>query len=180
MTTIGDYEPEATGLLHVDPYNDFISEGGKLWERSQETIEQVGLLQHTRELIAAAERAGLRRFIVPHRRWQPGDYEDWDHPSPSQRAIGAAKLFAAREWGGEFRDEFAPRPHDIVIHEHWASSGFANTDLDMRLKQYAITNVVIIGMRANTCIDTTARHAQSSATTSRSCATRSGPSLGRR
>ena len=157
MTT---YDPSKTCLLHVDPYNDFISEGGKLWERSRETIEQVDLLAHTGELIAAAERTGLRRFIVPHRRWQPGDYEGWEHPSPTQRGAGAAKLFAAGEWGGEFRDEFAAREDDVVIHEHWGSSGFANTDLDMRLKQHGISHVAIIGMRANTCIDTTARFAQ--------------------
>lgn len=154
------YHPRTTGLLHVDPYNDFISEGGKLWERSRETIEHADLLAHTRELIAAARRVGLRRFIVPHRRWQPGDYDDWDHPSPTQLSSGAVKLFAAGEWGGEFRDEFAPRDADVVIHEHWGSSGFANTDLDMRLKQHGISHVAIIGMRANTCIDTTARFAQ--------------------
>jgi nicotinamidase-related amidase len=34
-------------------------------------------------------------------------------------------------WGGEFRAEFAPQPGDIVAQEHWCSSGFANTDLDM-------------------------------------------------
>lgn len=154
------YDPRLTGLLHVDPYNDFISDRGKLWPRARETIEQVGLLQHTRELIAGAQRVGLRRFIVPHRRWRPGDYEDWSHPSPTQRSIGAVKLFAAGEWGGEFRDEFAAREDDVVIAEHWGSSGFANTDLDMRLKQNGITHVAFIGMRANTCIDTTARFAQ--------------------
>jgi hypothetical protein len=35
------YEPELTGLLVVDPYNDFISEGGKLWPSSKETGEGV-------------------------------------------------------------------------------------------------------------------------------------------
>jgi nicotinamidase-related amidase len=160
MTTGIGYDPRHTGLLHVDPYNDFITDGGKLWERARETIEGVGLLEHTRELIAAAGRLGIRRFIVPHRRWQPGDYEGWDHPSPTQRATSAAKLFAAGEWGGQFRDEFAPHDDDVLISEHWASSGFANTDLDMRLKQHRITHVVILGMRANTCIDTTARFAQ--------------------
>jgi hypothetical protein len=25
------YEPAHTGLLLVDPYNDFLSEGGKVW-----------------------------------------------------------------------------------------------------------------------------------------------------
>ena len=33
------YEPELTGLLIVDPYNDFLSEGGKLYEISRSTLE---------------------------------------------------------------------------------------------------------------------------------------------
>ena len=32
MATV-TYDKEITALLVVDPYNDFISEGGKLWER---------------------------------------------------------------------------------------------------------------------------------------------------
>ena len=28
------YEKEITALLVIDPYNDFISEGGKLWDLS--------------------------------------------------------------------------------------------------------------------------------------------------
>ena len=27
------FEKETTGLLLIDPYNDFISEGDKLWDR---------------------------------------------------------------------------------------------------------------------------------------------------
>ena len=27
------YDKESTALLAIDPYNDFISEGGKLWDR---------------------------------------------------------------------------------------------------------------------------------------------------
>ena len=27
------YDKETTALLVVDPYNDFISEGGKIWDR---------------------------------------------------------------------------------------------------------------------------------------------------
>jgi hypothetical protein len=31
--TVLRYEKEITALLLVDPYNDFISEGGKIWGR---------------------------------------------------------------------------------------------------------------------------------------------------
>jgi hypothetical protein len=42
MTTDSGYDPRHTGLLHVDPYNDFISEGGKLCGRAQETSTASG------------------------------------------------------------------------------------------------------------------------------------------
>ena len=35
--------------------------------------------------------------------------------------------------GGEIRSEFEPQPGEIVAQEHWCSSGFANTDLDLQL-----------------------------------------------
>jgi Isochorismatase family len=36
---------------------------------------------------------------------------------------------------------------------------FANTDLDMLLKQHRIAKVIVIGLLANTCIETTGRFA---------------------
>jgi nicotinamidase-related amidase len=46
-----------------------------------------------------------------------------------------------------------------MIKEHWAQSGFANTDLDFQLKQQGITHVIVIGLLANTCIESTSRFA---------------------
>ena len=67
--------------------------------------------------------------------------------------------FARGEWGGEWRPEFAPQAGDIVVKEHWGQSGFANTDLDLRLRQQGVTHVVIVGLLANTCIESTGRFA---------------------
>jgi nicotinamidase-related amidase len=39
------------------------------------------------------------------------------------------------------------------------SSGFANTDLDFLLKQRNITHVILVGLVANTCIESTGRFA---------------------
>jgi len=52
-----------------------------------------------------------------------------------------------------------PHPGDIIANEHWGSSGFANTNLDFLLKQKQIVNVIVIGLLANTCIETTSRFA---------------------
>lgn len=153
------YDPERTALLFVDPYNDFLSEGGKLWPRLAEVAHEVGLHDNLRAIVAATRRAGIQIFIVPHHRAGPHDFEGWDHPTPYQLGAHKVQIFAKGEWGGEWHPDFAPQPGDIVVKEHWGSSGFANTDLDFLLKQKRISHVVLIGLIANTCIETTARFA---------------------
>ena len=153
------YESSRTGLLLVDPYNDFLSDGGKLWPMVKGVADEVGLLDHLRSIVTAGRAAGIKVFFVPHRRWEPGDYEDWDHPNPSQRSVKERQLFAKGTWGGEWHPDFVPQAGDIVVKEHWAQSGFANTDLDFQLKQHGVTHVVAVGMLANTCIESTSRFA---------------------
>ena len=153
------YEPFATALLIVDPYNDFISEGGKIWPRVKAVAERVGLLDHMRTLAATARAAGIRIFFVPHRRWEAGDWVSWDHATPYQLSGARLEAFAKGTWGGSFHDDFQPKPGDVVVHEHWGSSGFANTDLDLQLKEYGVRRVILIGMIAHTCIEATGRFA---------------------
>ena len=59
--------------------------------------------------------------------------------------------------GGEIRSEFKPQPGDIVALEHWCSSGFANTDLDLQLKRHGIQKLIVIGLIAHTCVEATVR-----------------------
>ena len=154
------YPLDRTAYLLVDPYNDFLSEGGKVFPLLKPIAEQVGLLDNLRTLDIAIRGQGIQVVIVPHRRWEHGDYECWDHPTPTQSKIMHMHHFARGEWGGEWHPDFAPQEGDIVVQEHWGSSGFANTDLDFRLKQKGITHVIIVGLLANTCIEATARYAQ--------------------
>jgi nicotinamidase-related amidase len=151
------YDPSTTALLLVDPYNDFLSEGGKLWPRVKTIAEEVKLLDHLHELVATARGKGIKIFFVPHHRSEPGDLADWLHPSPYQLASSERQVFAKNSWGGTFRDDFQPQMGDVVAHEHWGSSGFANTDLDQQLKQHGIRRIILIGMIANTCIESTGR-----------------------
>jgi nicotinamidase-related amidase len=153
------YNSRRTGLLLVDPYNDFLSDGGKLWPMLKEVADEVGLLDNLRAVLAAVRQAGVQVFFVPHRRWEPGDYESWDHPNPSQIWVQERQTFAKGSWGGEWHPDFVPQPGDIVVKEHWAQSGFANTDLDFQLKQHGVTHIIAVGLLANTCIESTSRFA---------------------
>ncbi|RON17190.1 isochorismatase [Pseudomonas brassicacearum] len=154
------YPLDRTAYLLVDPYNDFLSEGGKVYPLIEPIAAQVGLLDNLRALDRTVRALDIPVVIVPHHRWEKGDYENWDHPSPTQCKIMHMHHFARGEWGGEWHPDFAPKDGDIVVQEHWGSSGFANTDLDFRLKQKGVTHVIIVGLLANTCIEATARYAQ--------------------
>jgi ureidoacrylate peracid hydrolase len=132
------YDRQITALLVIDPYNDFISEGGKVWDRIKAAAEANACVPNMLEVLNAARKAGLRVFYAPHRRYRPGDYETWRYVAPIQKAAWSRKTFEYGTWGGEFRSEFAPQPGEIVAVEHWCSSGFANTDLDLQLKKHGI------------------------------------------
>ncbi|MNR08756.1 Isochorismatase family protein YecD [compost metagenome] len=62
-------------------------------------------------------------------------------------------------WGGEWHPDFQPAEQDVMVQEHWGASGFANTDLDYQLKQHGVQRVILVGMLANTCIESTGRFA---------------------
>jgi nicotinamidase-related amidase len=151
------YSAERTGLLIVDPYNDFMSEGGKLFNAIKATADASGMFDNLRKIIPAARSAGIQVFIVPHHRSHHGDFDGWQHINMFQKAGLPTKAFEVGSWGGEFNPEFGPQPGDVVIKEHWAQSGFANTDLDAQLKQHGIQKIILVGLIANSCIESTAR-----------------------
>ena len=157
MTAANSYSGDDTALLIVDPYNDFMSEGGKLYERTKETAEAVGFYDNMCKLILAVRAAHIQVFIVPHHRWRGGDYKGWKHMNPSQIRANKDQDFAAGSWGREFHPEFGPREGDVIVLEHWAQSGFANTDLDSQLNQRGIQKIILVDMIANTCIEATGR-----------------------
>lgn len=153
------YDQDITALLVIDPYNDFISEGGKVWNRLRAVAEANRCVPHMLQVLQAARDARLRVFYALHRRYRPGDYETWKYIAPVQKAAWVHKTFEYGTWGGEIRTEFAPQPGDVVALEHWGSSGFANTDLDLQLKRHGIERLIVIGLIAHTCVEATVRFA---------------------
>jgi nicotinamidase-related amidase len=115
------YDKDVTALLVIDPYNDFISEGGKLWDRLKGVAEANKCVPHMLQVLNAARKARLHVFYALHHRYRPGDYETWKYIAPIQKAA----------------------------QEHWCSSGFANTDLDLQLKTHGIHKLIVIGLIAH-------------------------------
>lgn len=153
------YSASDTGLLFIDPYNDFLSEGGKLWPAVKEVATSQNLLQNLKAVTQAVRAAKIQVFIVPHHRFEHGDCSKWQNASPYQQQTAQMTPFAKGSWGGEWAPDFAPQEGDVIAHEHWGQSGFANTDLDLLLKQHGVRKVIIVGLLANTCVESTARYA---------------------
>jgi ureidoacrylate peracid hydrolase len=154
------YEPDLTGLLIVDPYNDFLSQGAsstnsavrhsrrtmlsRICGRSSPPLGRMACKSSSPRTIVGAKviPTAIGRRCRPSRR-------------PPLR-----DMFSLMERGaGSFHPDFEPLPDEVVAQEHWLSSGFANTDLDLQLKKHGLRSVIVIGMRANTCIESTVRFA---------------------
>lgn len=152
-----EFDTEDTALLLIDPYNDFISEGGKVWDRLKAVAEANRCVPHMVQVLDTARTSGIRVFYALHRRYRPGDYETWKYVAPIQRAAWTRKTFEYGTWGAEIRAELKPAPGDVVAH--WCSSGFANTDLDLQLKKHGIHKLIVTGLIAHTCLEATVRYA---------------------
>jgi nicotinamidase-related amidase len=160
MTDVS-YVAERTALIIIDPYHDFMSEGGKLYDMIKPTADASGMFGNLHKIIPAARAAGIKVFIVPHHRSDPDghDYDGWQHLDMFMEQTRGLKAFEVGSWGGEFNPEFGPQPGDVIVKEHWSQNGFANTDLDMLLKQHGIQKVILVGLVANSCIEATGRYA---------------------
>src|SRR5271169_3368585 len=106
------YTADRSALLFIDPYNDFLSEGGKLWPYVQAVAAEVRLLENLRTITTAMRKAGIQIFFVPHHRWEPDDFQSWDNPTPYQLKAAERQTFAKDTWGGEWHPDFAPQPGD--------------------------------------------------------------------
>ena len=87
------YDKEITGLLVIDPYNDFLSEGGKVWDRLKTVAEANNRVPHMLQMLNAVRNAGLRVFYALHHRYRPGDYETWKDIAPIQKTAWSRKTF---------------------------------------------------------------------------------------
>jgi nicotinamidase-related amidase len=151
--------PPHTGLVLVDPYNDFLGDEGKIWPRLREIGEQVQVREHLGQLVQATRAAGLPVVIAPHRQYRSGDYENWANPAPSHIRLRDGRVFEQGTYGGEFHPVIDHQPTDRVAAQHWGLNGFANTDLDLLLRQAGVEHIVFAGVTAIGCLHGTARGA---------------------
>src|SRR5205814_10100609 len=107
MSCAEAYPARETGVVLVDPLNEFLAEEGKIWPEIKEVTLGVGALANMARLLAGARSGGLRVFYSPHRT-DPWDYRDWRFLTNGQRRTFEQQRFQTGSWGAEFHPDLAP------------------------------------------------------------------------
>src|SRR5262245_59371514 len=124
-----------TALIVIDVQKAFDE-----WEASGKRRNNPDAIKRIAELLAQfrAKRAPI--FHVRHASLKPGSRFGADHP------------------GYAVKDEARERAGEPVIVKH-VNSAFIGTELEARLRQAGIENLVIVGVTTNHCVETTTRMA---------------------
>lgn len=153
------FPPERTALLVIDPVNDFLSEGGAGWELTETTVKKHDVVGHLKHAIEGARLHGIPVLFGPMA-YTEEDYADerLQCRSGINRLMFEKKMFLAGSWGADFHPDLQPRENDTILLPHKSCDVF-QTDLPEHLRRMGITHLVIAGMSANLCCESTGRHA---------------------
>jgi ureidoacrylate peracid hydrolase len=150
---------DKTVLLVIDPVNDFLSEGGAGWELVKGTVEKNDVITNLQRAIDTARSHGIPVLFGPMA-YTKEDYSDeqLQRRSGINRLMFEQKMFLAGTWGADFDPALRPRDDEIVLLPHKSVDVF-ETDLPDHLARLDATHLVIAGMTANLCCESTGRHA---------------------
>ncbi len=153
------FPPDRTALLVIDPVNDFLSEGGAGYEMTKSTLEMVNVIENLKTAIEGARERGIPVLYGPMA-YTEEDYKEHQlhRRSGINRVMFEHKMFLAGSWGADFHPDLQPQEGDIVLLPHKTCDVY-ETDLPEHLERLGITHLVIAGMTANLCCESTGRHA---------------------
>lgn len=153
------FDPAHTALLIIDPVNDFLHEDGAGWELTKSTVKKNDVVASLARLADGARAAGVPVLFGPMAYTQE-DYRDQElqRRSGINRVMFEKKMFLAGSFGADFHDDIQPHPGDVVLEPH-KGTDVLQTDLQQHLQRLGTTHLVLAGMTANLCVESTGRHA---------------------
>ena len=160
-----------TAVIVVDMQNDFGSKSG-MFDRAGIDISGIQkAVAPTAHVLESARNAGIK-VVYLKMAYQP-DLSDLGDPDSVNRVrhlqLGVGQNVTAPDgspsrvlirdtWNSDILVELKPRADDIVIYKT-RFSGFYKTDLDARLRELDIKNLIITGCTTSICVESTVRDA---------------------
>jgi len=151
-----------TGLVVIDPQNDFLSPEGVTWDVVGASVTANNTVEHIRQLFAAAKAADFLVFVSPHY-YYPYDHK-WKFEGRLEEVMHSIKMFdrpsalqteGFEGSGADWLEQYKPYINDgetVVVSPHKVYGPESN-DLVLQLRKRGISRVVLAGMSANLCVE---------------------------
>src|SRR5690348_6967552 len=149
-------DPRTTAVVLIEYQNDFTSEGGVLHDAVADVMASTGMLENTRQVVAAARDAGAVVMHAPIT-FAEGYHELTRHPYGILKGVVDGGAFVKGTWGAEIVDALTPADGDIVVEGKRGLDTFASTNLDFILRSKGITTIALGGFLTNCCVESTMR-----------------------
>ena len=152
----------STAILIVDPQNDFLSEGGAVWDLIGAEVQKYKVVEKLHTLKEIANQVKIPVFYSPHY-YTEDEYKNWKHLNFIDKVMFERKMFNKGTWGADFHQDLKPDENTIVLSPHKGLSNFATGDINAQLRQRNIQTLIIAGMSANLCVESHIRDAAENA-----------------
>jgi len=149
---------KSTAILITDPQNDFLSEGGAVWDLVGSEVQKYNVVEKLKQLRKTAKEIGIPVFYSPHI-YTENEYQTWKHLNFIDKVMFERKMFNKGTWGADFHSELKPDENTIVLSPHKGLSNFHTGDINTQLRQRDIKTLIIAGMSANLCVESHVRDA---------------------
>jgi nicotinamidase-related amidase len=159
-----EYTPATTALLVIDMQRDFVDRGGFGEALGNDVSRLRQAIAPIRRVLDATRNAGL---LVIHTR--EGHRPDLADCPPSKLARGRlsvrigdpgpmGRILVRGEYGHDFVDELQPVPGEHIVDKPGKGAFYA-TDLQSILTDKGIVSLIVTGVTAEVCVQTTVREA---------------------
>ncbi len=159
-----EFDPRTTALIVIDMQRDFVDPGG-FGEALGNDVSLLGrAVEPTRRVLEACRAAGV---LVIHTR--EGHRPDLSDCPPAKLARGhltngigdpgpMGRILVRGEYGHDIVDALKPAPDEPVVDKPGKGAFYA-TDLESMLRNREIASLVVTGVTAEVCVQTTVREA---------------------
>jgi nicotinamidase-related amidase len=159
-----DFDPRTTALVVIDMQRDFVDPGGFGEALGNDVSLLRRALEPTRRVLDACRAAGV---MVIHTR--EGHRPDLSDCPPSKLARGRldngigdpgpmGRILVRGEYGHDIVDSLKPVAGEPVVDKPGKGAFYA-TDLENMLRNRGITSLLVTGVTAEVCVQTTVREA---------------------
>ena len=146
-------DPKKSALLLQDVQNELLK-----GDRPVVPLSGGQLIANCQKLLGKAREVGM--LVVHVRVSRRPDLRDAPRPplGASQGAGGGPSLIEGSE-GAEIVSELAPVPQDVVVTKH-TTSPFNTTDIEVYLRRYGITTLILTGYSTTGVVEGSLRDAR--------------------